>query len=211
MKTFLSLLGIAGLSIFAANAQTSYGLKAGLNLGKITNYDSQKFNPSYFVTGFADIPLAGRFSIQPGISLQSKGTKFVDAIPNWDQTNSEPYASSLNVMSIEIPVNAVYYVPVGTGDVFLSAGPYLGYNLSGKLKNSKLNSNATNSRDVEFSGNNKMMNRWDAGINFAVGYKLSNGLLIQAGYGLGLTNLNASSHSKDFSSRTINFGVGFQF
>ena len=59
MKTFLSLLGIAGLSIFAANAQTSYGLKAGLNLGKITNYDSQKFNPSYFVTGFADIPLAG--------------------------------------------------------------------------------------------------------------------------------------------------------
>lgn len=211
MKTFLSLLGIAGLSICAANAQTSYGLKAGLNLGKITSYDSQKFNPSYFVTGFADIPLSGRFSIQPGVSLQSKGTKFVDAIPNWDQTATDLQTSSLNVMSIEIPVNAVYYIPVGTGDVFLSAGPYLGYNLSGKLKNSTRNSKTAGSRDVEFSGNNKMMNRWDAGVNFAVGYKLSNGFLIQAGYGLGISNLNAASKSKDFSSRTLNFGVGFQF
>ena len=163
------------------------------------------------MTGFADIPLSGRFSIQPGISLQSKGTKFVDAIPNWDQTATDLQTSSLNVMSIEIPVNAVYYIPVGTGDVFLSAGPYLGYNLSGKLKNSTRNSKTGSSRDVEFSGNNKMMNRWDAGVNFAVGYKLSNGFLIQAGYGLGLSNLNAASKSKDFSSRTLNFGVGFQF
>lgn len=114
-------------------------------------------------------------------------------------------------MSIEIPVNAVYYVPVGNGDIFLSAGPYLGYNIGGKIKNSSSNSNTTRSEDVSFSGDNKMMNRWDAGINFAVGYKLSNGLLIQAGYGLGLSNLNASENSKKFSTRTMNFGIGYQF
>lgn len=211
MKTILSSLAVVALSICAANAQTTYGLKAGMNFGKITNYDSQKLMPSYFVTGFADIPLSGRFSIQPGISLQGKGTRIEDEIPIFQESSTATQKSDLNLMSIEIPVNAVYYVPVGNGDIFLSAGPYLGYNISGKIKNSTLNSNSTRSEDISFSGNNKMMNRWDAGINFAVGYKLSNGLLIQAGYGLGLSNLNASENSKKFSTRTMNFGIGYQF
>ncbi|MGB7529334.1 porin family protein [Sphingobacterium cellulitidis] len=211
MKTILSSLAVVALSIGAANAQTTYGLKAGMNFGKITNFDSQKLKPSYFVTGFADIPLSGKFSIQPGISLQGKGTRIEDEIPIFQQSSTTTNKSDLNLMSIEIPVNAVYYVPVGNGDIFLSAGPYLGYNISGKIKNSSSNSNTTRSEDVSFSGDNKMMNRWDAGINFAVGYKLSNGLLIQAGYGLGLSNLNASENSKKFSTRTMNFGIGYQF
>ncbi|WP_392471110.1 porin family protein [Sphingobacterium cellulitidis] len=211
MKTILSSLAIVALSIGAANAQTTYGLKAGMNFGKIANFDSQKLKPSYFVTGFADIPLSGKFSIQPGISLQGKGTRIEDEIPIFQQSSTTTNKSDLNLMSIEIPVNAVYYVPVGNGDIFLSAGPYLGYNISGKIKNSSSNSNTTRSEDVSFSGDNKMMNRWDAGINFAVGYKLTNGLLIQAGYGLGLSNLNASENSKKFSTRTMNFGIGYQF
>lgn len=93
--------------------------------------------------------------------------------------------------------------------MFISAGPYLGYNISGKIKDS--GPNGESERDVNFSGNDKNMNRLDAGLNFGLGYKLSNGILFQAGYGLGLSDLNASKNSKSFSNRTINFGVGFQF
>ncbi|MFD1167271.1 porin family protein [Sphingobacterium daejeonense] len=209
MKRILSSMAIGALSICALQAQTTYGLKAGMNLSKVSNLEDQKFNPSYFITGFADIPLSSQFSIQPGVSLQGKGAKFQSAGFNWDQTPMEDYKSTLNTMSIEIPVNAVYYVPVGNGKMFISAGPYLGYNISGKIKDS--GPNGESERDVNFSGNDKNMNRLDAGLNFGLGYKLSNGILFQAGYGLGLSDLNASKNSKSFSNRTINFGVGFQF
>lgn len=213
MKTILSTLAIASLSVYVAQAQTSYGIKAGTNLSKITNLEDQKYNPSYFITGYADIPLSGRFSLQPGISLQGKGTKTEGPIFSYDQKPTGVSKETLNSMSIEIPINAVYYVPAGSGDFFLSAGAYLGYNISGELKQT-LTSNGksiNDSKDVIYSGSNKMMNRWDAGLNFAIGYKFKNGFLVQGGYSLGLLNQNASKSSKNFQNRSMNFGVGYQF
>jgi len=54
------------------------------------------------------------------------------------------------------------------------------------------------------------MNLIDAGVNFLGGYKFNNGLLINAGYGLGLTNLNPGD-GDNINSRTLSFGLGFQF
>src|SRR5690606_33379453 len=112
---------------------------------------------------------------------------------------------SVNLMSIEIPVNAVYYIPAGaSGSVFIGAGPYAGYNVSGKLA-AKINGEKVEFEDgedkIDFSGDDKDMNAFEAGINFLAGYKLSNGFLINAGYGLGLTNLNPHEGSKKSSNR----------
>jgi len=213
MKTILSTLAISVLSVVAVNAQTSYGIKTGVNLGKLSNHDEQGFNPSYFVTGFADISLSTQFSIQPGISLQGKGAKQIGRGYSYSQDATKDYKAELNTMSIEIPVNLVFYVPVGTGDVYLSTGPYIGYNIAGKVKEKGWAESASGERkrDVTFSGKNKMVNRIDAGVNFGLGYKFSNGLLLQAGYGLGLSNLNANKAGKKYSNRTMNFGIGYQF
>lgn len=218
------LLSFAAVALFAvgAQAQVSYGIKAGVNMGKYSNVDESmkdyaKFNPSYYLTGYADLSVAPNFSIQPGISLQGKGAKF---------KNSEGGASvsiSQDVMSIEIPVNLVYYIPTGdAGTVFLGAGPYAGYAISGKnkVKWSGITdfedegfdtADGSLSTDIEF-GKDKDMKPFDAGVNFLAGFKLSNGFLINAGYGLGLTNLSTSSDSDDkFSNRVISVGIGFQF
>ena len=215
MKTILSVLGFSFISIFAANAQTTYGLKAGMNFSKITERKFQNYTPSYFVTGFAEYPLTSRLSIQPGLSLQGKGSKTIAPGSIMDPDIKGDYKGTMNTMSIEIPINMIYYVPVGYGDIFLSAGPYIGYNISGKIKESNYEPGSTQERssDIKFSGNNKYMNRIDAGVNFGLGYKLKNGLLFQAGYGLGLTDLNGIKNVSLPSSsyRTFNFGVGFQF
>lgn len=43
--------------------------------------------------------------------------------------------ASWNVMTIEIPVNLIYYIPTGdAGDLFVGAGPYVGVNIAGKRK-----------------------------------------------------------------------------
>jgi hypothetical protein len=64
---------------------------------------------------------------------------------------------------------------------------------------------------VKFSGNEKTQNLVDAGANFLLGYKLANGFLINAEYGLGITDLNPDEKNNHFHNRTIRFGVGFQF
>jgi len=207
MKKLLLSFGAALLFVAAAQAQTSYGLKAGVNLGKFSNYGDQTNNTSFYVTGFADLPVAPQFSIQPGVSLQGKGTKFVDS---WgDAANVD---ISTNIMSIEIPVNAVYYVPAGSGNIFLGAGPYVGFNVSGKEKATGNLGDFSGETDykLKFSGDDKDFNAIDAGVNFLAGYKFNNGLLLNAGYGLGLTNLVPNA-DQTVSNRVLSFGLGFQF
>ncbi|HLS94891.1 MAG TPA: porin family protein [Sphingobacterium sp.] len=208
MKKILLSLGAAFLLAAGAQAQTSWGLKAGVNLGKYSNFgDDQKNNTSFHVTGFADLPVASNFSIQPGVSLQGKGTRFYE-----DYEGVAQAEFSRNVMSIEVPVNAVYWIPAGTGSVFLGAGPYIGFNVSGKekLKGNLGDYNGATEWDLNFSGDNKDMNVIDAGANFMAGYRLYNGLLINAGYNLGLTQLVPNADN-NVSNRVWSFGVGFQF
>ena len=207
MKKNLLILGAAVLIAAGAQAQTSYGLKAGVNLGKYSNVDKASNNTSFYVTGFADLPMSSQFSIQPGISLQGKGAKF-------ESSYSEVASADVtrNVMSIEVPVNAVYYIPAGSGNVFLGAGPYIGFNISGKdkAKGNIGDASAEIKNDLKFSGDNKNMNLIDAGANFMGGYKFANGLLVNAGYNLGLTQLVPKAADK-VSNRVWSFGVGFQF
>lgn len=224
MKKVLLTLGVAVATVFAAQAQVGYGLKAGANLGKYSNAPSgQSVNTSFYVTGYADLPVAPNFSIQPGVSLQGKGSKYSnseEAIIN-SATLKASADYTVNVMSIEIPVNAVYYIPTGeSGKVFLGAGPYIGFNVSGKekVKGTILGQqggnqqvvNVDEDRTLKLSGSNKDLDVIDAGLNFMLGYKFSNGFLLNGGYNLGLTNIVAGA-DKTVSNRVWQFGVGFQF
>ncbi|MCA5004471.1 porin family protein [Sphingobacterium bovistauri] len=213
MKKVLLSLGAALLMAAGAQAQTSYGIKAGVNLSKFSNTDNAENNVGFHITGFADMPIAPNFSIQPGLSLQNKGSKHSGGISGGGTTAS--IEGKFSTMSVEIPVNFVYYVPAGnSGSLFLGAGPYAGYNISGKYKVSgNIGENGGDiEEDIDFTGDDKDMKAFDAGVNFLAGYKLANGFLINAGYGLGLTNLSPSDKTDDkISNRVLSFGVGFQF
>lgn len=212
MNKSLLLLGVAlYLGLNSSNAQTTYGLKTGVNLSKYSkpiNEDLKGYetnNVSFYVTGFADIPVASQFSIQPGVSLQTKGAKYKGS------SGENSASASVNVMSLEIPVNAVYYFPVGYGDLFVGAGPYIGYNLSGKTKLA-LDGESLEDSKIKFTGKDKDMNALDYGANFLLGYKLPSGLLINAGYGLGLADVVPDNPTNTkYANRVLSFGLGFQF
>jgi len=189
--------------IAGAKAQTSYGLKAGVNFAKYkisggnTTYTSDA-NTSFYITGYADIPFAPSFSVQPGLSLQGKGGKVSAGEFGLDEDAKD------NLMYIEVPVNLVYYVPTGdAGKVFLGAGPYAGFGIHAKASKG----NYSESGSFGDAG----IKTFDAGLNLLAGYKLTNGFLINAGYGLGLTNMYKDIEGVTSKNRVFSVGVGYQF
>lgn len=217
-KLLLSLtIASAALTASAQDSQVRFGVKAGVafptvSISEKTETDI-KMNTSFYVGGTADIPVGETFSIQPGITFLGKGFKTSDS-----ETESGAKIEGTiksNVWYIEVPVNVLANFPVGDGKVFIGAGPYYGYAISGKNKTEgtvtqdgqKLK--VSTSEDVEF-GKDGSHKRGDFGVNFLGGYQLSNGFNIHAGYGLGLSSISQESDVK-VKNRVLSVGVGFTF
>jgi len=233
MKRYLLLFAAAIGFASTSSAQTSYGIKAGINLPTIKfsgpglSYNSKSLT-GFHLTGYADFKLLPNLSIQPGLSLQNKGGKinFYDLLQAVDFSKVEgdfdfggqdinlddleeaeilkDIEPSLSLMYIEVPVNFVYTIPLGSGDVLLGSGPYFAYGVS------------TQSKLMDYKENQSFdeagLRSFDAGINLIVGYKLANGFLINATYGFGLLNTSKESDSKYTNkNRLLSFGIGYQF
>jgi len=203
MKRKLLSIAAALCFIAGAKAQTSYGLKAGVNFAKFqvkggnSSYTSDA-TTSFYVTGYADIPVAINFSLQPGVSLQGKGGKAPAGDFGADVSTKD------NLMYIEVPVNLVYYVPAGdAGKVFFGAGPYAAVGIHAKSSQG----NFSESGSFSDAG----IKAFDAGLNFLAGFKMSNGFLINGGYGLGLTNMLKDIDGVTSKNRVFSVGVGYQF
>jgi len=232
------LLATGAFAQSTTSTTSRFGIKAGVNLAKIHSSgnndevynDNAKNNVGFNVTAFGDFGVANNLFIQPGISLQNKGVKFegttsATAGPITTTTNS---SVKTNVMAIEVPVNAVFNIPTGnSGAVQISAGPYIGFNISGKNKgtttvttlnnNTNASTTATNSvdRDLSFgSATDKDQSSIDFGANFGLAYRASSGILVGANYGLGLSDLtpkDSRANANKFTNRIIGFSVGYSF
>ncbi|MDT0630329.1 porin family protein [Rubrivirga sp. S365] len=133
----LSLLAL-GLALPTA-AQTTYGVRAGLNVSDVVGFDDNDIavgidkTPSLgFVGGvFAEVPVSPRFSIRPEVLYSRKGVSFdpsddfVDDIVDFD--------SGISLGYIEVPVLARVGVPLGQ---FLDAGLLVGPTFAFKVSES---------------------------------------------------------------------------
>lgn len=214
MKKIL-LSGLLLFAVVAVNAQIKYGLKAGVNFANITAKSSGiSFSPesltSFHLTGFADIAINEKFSFQPGLSFQGKGYKL-------DIRESGFYQKDdTNIGYLEVPLNGVVYLPLGEGNLFIGAGPYIALGLFGKSKyESNISGGLNGEEDAKF-GNTEDDNvaPIDFGLNFMLGYQLKSGLLFNAGYGLGLGNTipkDLRDSGDKSSNKVFSISVGFAF
>ena len=193
MKTSVKILAIIALvlSTTYTQAQTRFGIKGGLNSATFAISESGvTITPpsriGFNFGGITEIPLETDFYLQSGLLYSTKGFKI----------NGE----SLSTDNLEIPINALYKLSVGSIKVLGFAGPYIGYALSGKA----------GSADIEFSGKNKDMNTFDMGLNFGAGIEISS-FQITAQYGLGLTNLAADSNDGTMKNKVFGISVAYLF
>lgn len=87
--------------------------------------------------------------------------------------------------------------------MFLGAGPYAGFGIHSKASKG----NYSESGSFGDAG----IKTFDAGLNLLGGYKLTNGFLINAGYGLELTNMYKDIDGVTAKNRVFSVGIGYQF
>ena len=161
--------------------------------GWLLGWTSDKRDASSFYAALYDslghkpAKMAG-LSIKPGIEYIGKGAKFPGGGAH----------SSLNLNYLEIPIDVLYHLPVGPGDLHAGLGPYFAEGLGGGGPNGIYGQNAGGFK------------RFDAGINLSLGYRFNNGVAIDLGYDLGLANVEYASQDVKGHTRALSINLGYQ-
>ena len=120
-KILTTIVAVAALFVAApAQAQTSFGLKGGLNVTNMT-----------LSSDVLDVSNRAGFFVGPTVkfTLPIVGLG-VDAAVLYDQREAKLAETTITQRSINIPINARY--TIGLGDmagVYLAAGPQFGFNV----------------------------------------------------------------------------------
>jgi hypothetical protein len=213
------------LSIYA---QVSIGLRAGFNASDM--HFSSATDPKSSLVASKDqlkgihadfllnIPLYERLHIQPVFRYITKGTHLAPTVYQSTATDGE-WGNRVLVHYLEIPVNVLYKIPVGSSKLALGGGPYVAYGLGGTYRSDlKMNGNVVTrmSRSMKFDEGDDVgasgtyLSRWDAGLNFTAGIELNNIVMIGANYSAGLINIDNSAMYKVRNSY-IGVSIGILF
>jgi len=232
MKQTLSFLLVLVLITFST-AEAQIGIRAEGIFSKINGNDvftksvsSSGGTTVNFQTGYGaaltfQIPLGANFSFQPEIHYARKGFKLNSTIGDTSLIGKISVDGSLVTQYVDIPL--LLKLNFGSREhthLYIVAGPYLGYALSGTVNASTTvgGQSTTSSNPFDFIANN--YNRADYGIigGVGVGFRLGGGTLtFDARYNQGLGNLNKStSTTTTTSTGTVNnqwvsVGLGYVF
>ncbi|HZY36291.1 MAG TPA: outer membrane beta-barrel protein [Mucilaginibacter sp.] len=194
---------------FAAFSQSTFGVRAGLNIGALQGSaqgagtsNTTGSHLSSLIEGYADFRF-GNFSLQPALSLTGKGGNV---------TTGDGGVGQFALHYFQIPVNLLYHIPVAVNDLYFGGGPYLAFGTGGTLS---VNGPAgVDSEDVTYGGNGDFSNN-DSGIDMIAGLKLKSRWVFNLSYDLGLSNiLNANGPESGLGTiktRTFGFSAGYAF
>src|SRR5690554_297338 len=172
-RILFTILALFALSTFQAQ-EFRIGVKAGLNVASIggdsyvggATTGDLAARASFHLGALVEIPLTGKFSIQPEILYSSEGSK-----NDWTflSTNND-YDDKLDY--IRVPVMGKFYVIEGLS---AEAGPVVGVLVSAKQKGSRAGVDIDD--DVKDS-----YNTMDVGLGFGVSYRLNMGVFFSLRY-----------------------------
>jgi len=207
---FLLTLSILCVGISFAQTKTRLGVTAGLNVSN-ENYSGDISLSTDYKAGFqagviADFGISEKFSIMPELLFSQRGTKYSMSAAG----NSVKFSETLNYL--QLPINAAYKFDVGVGSkVFVFAGPYFGYGLSGndKLETTVDGQKYNQSEKVTFGSNADDAKAFDFGINVGVGYEYEK-IFFKLQWNPGLMNLSNVSGTS-VRNTNIAVSVGYFF
>ena len=192
MKKILMTVAFAALAIAGANAQTKFGVRAGLNLADVAIKsedvkEESKIRPAFYVGGLAEFAFNDVVLMDAGLTYSNQGAKAKEG------------DGALVQHALNLPVWFKY----DFAGFRPKAGLYAGYILSQQTK----------AGDEVTTVNKDLYNHFDYGIGLGAEYNLpNNGLFFEASYNWGLANLQKNGDSKNYTNnRVIQIGVGYKF
>ena|SRR5688572_23372575 len=197
------LLLIAGLAmVIASHAQTTGGLKAGLNL---TNFggdgaEDSKSRPGFHIGGYMNIGLNEKLSFQPELLFSTAGAKTEEKGPDFS------FESTAKLSYLSIPLSLQY----SFGSFNIHAGPQLSFLMSAKYEftDSYTDTNGTTTTESGEDDVKEYLKGVDLGLNFGAGYSFGK-LGVTARYSLGMANISDEGES-NLTNKTIQFSVMYK-
>lgn len=216
MKTKALLLALATTALVVnTKAQTTFGIRAGVNFQNINGEDADgedldlKLKTGFHIGANAEIPVAPDFYVQPGVLFSTKGAK-----------SDIDDDAKIKLSYIEVPINFLYKPVLGTGKLLLGIGPYVAFAVGGQVSDG--NGDDT---DIEFENEITLTQantgtpyakRLDVGGNLLAGYEFSSKLSVQLNAQLGMVKINpkiTGISGDDTKWKNTGFGVslGYRF
>ena len=205
----LILAAVAVFTFGAATAQDmKFGVKAGLNLANTTaDGAAMKVGGNFGV--FGDFKVSDKFSVQPEILYSMQGTKASTTQSAGGFTLTGEGTQSLSY--INIPVMGKFFV---TDDLSLQVGPQIGFLMSVKEEVVITSNNQSIFPNQTSSSTDKTnYNSVDFGLNFGVGYNITEKFMVDLRYNLGLSEIEKNLPTGATASKnrvvSVNFGYSF--
>lgn len=200
--TFVFAFGalIFSTELSAQDRPVSFGLKAGTNLSNYRLGGNNKgfksnLNIGGTAGGFVKYDLNSNFALQSGIDVYYKTSKL--------ESKSDKSSDKLKSLGLEVPLYGIFQGQLGTGRIFIGAGPYIGYGIIAKSDGVDL---------FKKSGDTgkPVMNRFDYGIGAILGYDFDKNWQINASYQFGLADLDKGT-AGTLKNQGASIGVAYKF
>lgn len=211
---FASVLAIST----AASAQTTFGLKGGFALSKLTSNEDLdviegvngelKSKAGFYVGALVEHKFNNKFAVQGEVQYANLGGKAEVSVSGITVTEN------INLNRIVIPVSARYYA---TPDLALYAGPFVSIktgtkvniDVSGGTANSQSLNEAENLLEESFDDGLKSA---EFGLFLGADYNIYKGFFVDARYSFGLSNMikNPVADEK-MKMNFFQIGVGYKF
>jgi hypothetical protein len=218
-----SLFLVAVLLVFSYTAKSqlddiSFRLHSGLNAQTFSGQDmtgdklSLNAVPRFNVGVMIDFPIVSKLFIKTGLLFNTKGARS-------DQFMGMPMSLEYNIAYLEIPLSALYKVPLNSGHLLFGFGPYLSYGIIGYTQNSI--ANIYMDERIVFADEYESITPYvwrnikpfDYGGNLFFGYEFESGFSCQVNMQLGMANIIASNnlHPTNTIFRNRGFGVCVEY
>lgn len=191
-KLFLFMLALAGMCT-VASAQTGFGwgVKGGLNLTGVTNLGDNSQTKTGFVVGaFADYRFTDHFALSADVLYSRQGVSF---------GKEEDVRTKERLNYLNIPILANYYI---IGGLAVKAGIQPGF-----LLNSK---SMTKNNETTIKTDGKGWSNADFSIPIGVSYDCPFGIILEARYNIGVSNIVTSDLGTARNS-VFSIMVGYRF
>jgi hypothetical protein len=138
---------------------------------------------------FATKPI---ITVGPGDVAAKIGLEFIEKGAKYSES---PVTETIGLNYIELPIDALYeYQIQDVGKVFLGFGPYFAYGIGGK---DKYNDGTSSTSSNSFGGDGAK--RFDFGLQFIGGFRLSCLASISLSYDLGLINIATNNNAGGYN------------
>lgn len=189
MKRVILSFAILLTGAVAANAQTSFGIKAGMNISNLRGDDVAGGDVKSQIGAngglYAHIPAGTNFAIQPELLYSIEGAK----------AKNSDLQTELNY--VNVPVMFQYVNPSG---FYAELGPQVGFLTSAKLK---LNGVSSDIKDD--------LSTINISAGAGLGYNFTPAVGAGVRYTLGLTRLGDNDPKADIKTSNLSIGIHYTF